>query len=42
MNLIKQTNMTLEEYKQLMKRDILKIGLDVDETETEENTEEGN
>ena len=42
MNLIKQTNMTIEEYKQLMKRDILKIGLDVDETETEENTEEGN
>ena len=34
--------MTIEEYKQLMKRDILKIGLDVDETETEENTEEGN
>ena len=32
--------MTIEEYKQLMKRDILKIGLDVDETETEENTEE--
>ncbi len=30
-NLIKQTNMTIEEYKQLMKRDILKIGLDVDE-----------
>ena len=23
--------MTIEEYKQLMKRDILKIGLDVDE-----------
>ncbi|BCV00750.1 MAG: hypothetical protein CM15mV36_2400 [Caudoviricetes sp.] len=34
--------MTIEEYKQLMKRDILKIGLDVDETETEETTKEEN
>ena len=40
MNLIKQTNMTIEEYKQLIAKDTLKIGLDVDETETEENTEE--
>ena len=35
-NLIKQTNMTIEEYKQLIAKDTLKIGLDVDETETEE------
>lgn len=41
-NLIKQTNMTIEEYKQLIAKDTLKIGLDVDETESEENTEEGN
>ena len=40
MNLIKQTNMTIEEYKQLMKRDILKIGLDVDEATEEKTTEE--
>lgn len=40
MNLIKQINMTIEEYKQLMKRDILKIGLDVDEATEEETTEE--
>jgi|TARA_B100000073_G_C23253336_1_gene379273 hypothetical protein len=40
MNLIKQNNMTIEEYKQLIAKDTLKIGLDVDETETEENTEE--
>ena len=32
-NLIKQTNMTIEEYKQLIAKDTLKIGLDVDETE---------
>ena len=32
--------MTIEEYKQLMKRDILKIGLDVDEETEEETTEE--
>jgi hypothetical protein len=32
--------MTIEEYKQLIAKDTLKIGLDVDETETEENTEE--
>ena len=41
-NLIKQNIMTIEEYKQLMKRDILKIGLDVDENETEETTKEEN
>ena len=29
--------MTIEEYKELMKKDVLKIGLDVDE---EENTSE--
>ena len=40
MNVIKQNNMTIEEYKQLIAKDTLKIGLDVDETETEENTEE--
>ena len=34
--------MTIEEYKQLIAKDTLKIGLDVDENETEENTEEGN
>ena len=32
--------MTIEEYKQLIAKDTLRIGLDVDETETEENTEE--
>ena len=41
-NLIKQNNMTIEEYKQLIAKDTLKIGLDVDEATEEENTEEGN
>ena len=39
-NLIKQTNMTIEEYKQLIAKDTLKIGLDVDEATEEETTEE--
>ena len=28
--------MTIEEYKELMKKDVLKIGLDVDENEIDE------
>ena len=32
--------MTIEEYKELMKKDVLKIGLDVDEEEN--NLEEAN
>ena len=28
--------MTIEEYKELKKKDVLKIGLDVDENETDE------
>ena len=32
--------MTIEEYKQLIAKDTLKIGLDVDEATEEETTEE--
>ena len=28
--------MTIEEYKELMKKDVIKIGLDVDENEIDE------